>query len=466
VRVYQFRHSPGVCTDRLQGIIVLYLEVQSYISSGLVMATKPLNPPTDDDPQAISSLPGSPPDAQAAADLIRQKVSRIYDEEPDAEHELAEVDGVPGRSKHQQFMYDLGTSGKDLATIQTEWHTYYQSLPADEKHQVWQEFYASQSILTGQPRPSDKTSAQVLSKHKQQAAKPSKLRDVRSAQEMQVAIRHKVTAGGKLETKHHVQSLLFGLGMGLIVILIFLFGFFNEVVIAPFIQPSRVLAATPLIVSSNSVASAANPEVIIPKINVEIPVNYNETSTDENAIENDLQGGVVHYPTTTLPGQTGNTAFFGHSSNNIFNRGKYKFAFVLLHTLVPGDTFYLAYGGKMYVYKVITRSIVDPSDVSVLNPIPGQTATATLITCDPPGTSLHRLVVVGQQISPDPSGNTTAAPAVIASTTPSSLPGNGPTLWSRLIKTAAGKVIVVIVLGLASLLSIRWLNKRVTELIH
>ncbi|HEY5152708.1 MAG TPA: sortase, partial [Candidatus Saccharimonadales bacterium] len=125
---------------------------------------------------------------------------------------------------------------------------------------------------------------------------------------------------------------------------------------------------------------------------------------------------------------------------------------------------YLSYNGKMYVYKVISRSIVDPSDVGVLNAVPGQTSTATLITCDPPGTSLHRLVVVGQQISPDPSGNTAAAPAATAPTAPVSLPGNGPTLWSRFINTIIGKVITVMVLGLGGLAGIRWAIKRIDEI--
>jgi sortase A len=402
-------------------------------------------------------------DARAAADLVRQKVARAYADEPSSQQELAAAENAPMRSKHQQFMYDLGTSGKDLATIQTEWHDYYQSLPAKEKHQVWHEFYASQSSVTGRVQ-SGSQSAQKLAKHKQQAAKPRKLRDARNTKEIQAAIRHSVTAGGQLQAKHHLQSLLFGLGMGALVLFIFLFGFFNEVIIAPFIQPSRVASATPLIVNSDSVAPTVDPEVIIPKINVEIPVNYNETSTDESTIENDLQSGVVHYPTTVLPGQAGNTAFFGHSSNNIFNKGRYKFAFVLLHTLVPGDKFYLAYNGKMYVYQVITRSIVDPSDVSVLNPVAGQTSTATLITCDPPGTSLHRLIVVGKQISPDPSANTqaTATTTAVSAPTPTTLPGNGPTLWTRFITTIAGKATVVIVLGLVGLIGARWLNRRLT----
>jgi len=429
------------------------------------MATNSSKTPTNDDQPSAGAQPYGAADAQAAADLIRQKVARLYAEEPDAEQQLTEAEATDRRSKHQQFMYRLGTSGKDLAAIQTEWHDYYQSLPAEEKHHVWQEFYASQPLLTARPQPDSAAAAQTLAKHKQQAAKPRKLRDARSTGQVQSAIRDKVTAGGQLQAKHHLQSLLFGLGMGAVVLLIFLFGFFNEVVIAPFLQPSRASSSTPLIVSADSTTQTATPQVIIPKINVEIPVDYNETSTDENTIENDLQNGVVHYPTTVLPGQSGNAAFFGHSSNNIFNKGKYKFAFVLLHTLLQGDTFYLSYNGKMYVYKVISRSIVDPSDVSVLNSVAGQTATATLITCDPPGTSLHRLVVVGQQISPDPSGNTTAAVSASTPAQPASLPGNGPTLWTRFIGTFAGKAITVIVLGLGGLLVIRWATKRVDELL-
>jgi len=428
------------------------------------MATN--TPAPQDTPQPLLPVPDGTPGV-LAADVIRDKVARLYAAEPDVAQELNEAQAASQRSPHQQFMYSLSTSGKDLATIQTEWHNYYQNLPNDEKHRVWQEFYSSQSQVTGQlPTP------HVVAEHKQQArsgsqmSKPPKLRDARSSKEIQTALRNSVTAGGKLEAKHHIQSLLFGLGMGLIVVIIFLFGFFNEVIISPFIQPGRVAADTPLIVNSSSVAPSATPEVIIPKINVEIPVNYSETSTDESTIENDLESGIVHYPTTALPGQNGNTAFFGHSSNNIFNKGKYKFAFVLLHTLVPGDTFYLTYNGKVYVYKVITKTVVDPSDVGVLNPIAGQTATATLITCDPPGTSLHRLVIVGQQISPDPGGNTAASATTNSSRQGSALPGNGPTAWSRFIGTPVGKTITIAVLLAALIWIIRWMNAPARQQAH
>ena len=215
--------------------------------------------------------------------------------------------------------------------------------------------------------------------------------------------------------------------------LVFLFSFFNQVILVPFIQPSRNAVSTPIILNTSGISNITTPEIIIPKLNLQIPVNYSETSTNENDIENDLNSGVVRYPSTVLPGENGNTAYFGHSSNNIFNPGKYKFAFVLLHTLVKGDTFYLIYNSKVYVYQVFDKQIVPPSQVSVLDPIPGHGSTATLITCDPPGTSINRLVVSADQISPSTTNNANPAPTTPSITNVTKLPGNGKSLWQRFL---------------------------------
>lgn len=429
--------------------------------------------------QPHSFTPPPPDDKQpdeAAADVIRDKLARLYAEEPNAKAELAEAEIVVPRSKHQQYMHELNASGMNLAGIQTAWHNYYQSLPPHEQHQVWQEFYASQSTLTGsQPTAAALQHPQAIAEHKQAvaglnerakqaSAEKAQAADERTPQAVQEAIRSKVSANGKLSAKHHLQSLFFGLGMGFVVVIIFLFSFFNEIIIAPFIQPSRAEASTPLIVSANSVAASSQPEVIIPKINVQIPTDFSVTSTNESDIENALEGGVVHYPTTAKPGENGNASFFGHSSNNIFNKGKYKFAFVLLHTVVPGDTFYLTNNGKVYAYKVFDKKVVDPSEVGVLNPIPGHPATATLITCDPPGTSLKRLVITGDQISPNPSSNAASStPVTTAATTTDSnsiaLPGNGPTLLGRLTSSLLGKAAVGIIVVATIALAFRWINK-------
>ena len=393
---------------------------------------------TPEPPKPAAIPPVENKNNDAALHVLREKLERLYAEAPDPFESVRRAAVPAGISKHQQFMHELQTSGRSLAETQTAWHNYYVALPDQEKQQVWQEFYEAQAAMppakaAAPPAPHP---APILHKPEparvppRPAPEPPEQVDSRSPSQLRNAIRYKVSAGGKLQARHHLQSLGFGLAVGLVTLVITLFSFFNEVIIAPFIQPGRA-SATPIIIDPSAVAAGETPEVIIPKINLEIPVDYNQTSDDENAIQSALENGVVHYPSTALPGQKGNAAYFGHSSNNIFNPGKYKFAFVLLHELVPGDTFYLTYQGKVYVYKVFKRIVVEPDDVGVLNDIPGHAATATLITCDPPGTALHRLVVVGDQISPDPGGNAGGTPAA-AIAPPSALPDNGPTLWDRI----------------------------------
>ncbi len=284
-------------------------------------------------------------------------------------------------------------------------------------------------------------------RHAKQAHKASQIGEPAADIKKKIVDTVKTAAGHsraphKLTRKHHFQSALFGLGCGAVVLFIFLFGFFNQVIIAPFIQPSRNSNNTPVIVDTASAVIGGGTKIIIPKINLEIPVDYSVTTASNAAVETALDNGVVHYPSTTKPGEIGNAAFFGHSSNNIFNPGKYKFAFVLLHELEEGDVFYLNYGDKTYAYRIFRKHIVTPKQVEVLQPIAGKTATATLITCDPPGTSINRLVVVGEQISPDP--NTNGQPSVESAVTnegsastvgSGNLPGNGQSLWSRIINS-------------------------------
>ena len=355
-----------------------------------------------------------------AADLIRKKLSALFEDEPNLKDEVAEVDATTKLSKHQIFIKELSSSGKDLAAIQTAWHKYYVDLPDKEKHEVWQEFYtANQNSSYQHALQVQQTKAAV--KPSQVALKPQPLKDHRRIKTVRKDLKEQIKESATKKLPGQLRSLVFGLSIGLVVIVVFLFSFFNQIIIAPFIQPSRHVGSIPLIISSVTVPTNDTPEVIVPKINVEIPVDYNLTTDNEAIIETALEDGVIHYPSTVTPGEDGNAAFFGHSSNNIFNPGQYKFAFVLLHTLVKGDTFYLTYQDRVYVYQVINTQIVSPSDVSVLNDTEGHTATATLITCDPPGTSINRLVVTGVQISPDPSTNSAGTYNSLATPSPITL---------------------------------------------
>jgi LPXTG-site transpeptidase (sortase) family protein len=371
-----------------------------------------------------------------AADLIRKRVEAAYTHEPDAEDEAEEAEETPKskRSKHQQFMLELTNSGRPLHEINTAWHEYYAGLTDTEKHEVWQEFYSGHaqaahhpaiSHTKPKPEPIKALARRPVTSHSKKISKTPKTRAKKSA----------VAADLRSKPASPFHSLLFGLGIGSITLLVFLFGFFNERIIAPFIQPSRTITNIPIITTGGDghVTSAA-PEIIIPKINVEVPVVYGVTSTDDSVVQKALEVGVVHYADTASPGQDGNLVIVGHSAGNIFNPGQYKYVFSLLHKLDNGDVFYLQKDSVRYTYQVYKKEIVKPTDVGVLSPQPDSPAVATLITCDPPGVSSNRLVVVGRQIGPDLSANLQAvATSASATTNTKVLPSDSQTLWSRLV---------------------------------
>lgn len=180
-------------------------------------------------------------------------------------------------------------------------------------------------------------------------------------------------------------------------------------------------------------------EIIIPKIGVRAPLVFIDTN-DENSVLNALHDGVVHYYGTASPGENGNSVFFGHSSNDWWEAGNYKFIFVLLEKLTVGDIYEIHYNSRKYVYTVTETKVVEPTDLSVLN----QTAepTSTLITCTPPGTSWRRFIVHAKQTSPVATSTAKPAPTVqpqggvLPSTTPAGqqaqLPSAPPSIWSQI----------------------------------
>lgn len=407
-----------------------------------------LNAIDDSDKKKVTmKQPDELPEVNPAVAMVREKLSRIYQKEPDAEEEVLEsYHAGKNRSKHQQFMYDLTTSGKSLADIQTEWHDYYANLPDDEKHEVWQEFYESQSTIRNNKGPSiEELTSNEDSKHKKPHSKagpkversrigkphpPKETKEPRTAGEIKNQLMDKISAGGKLNAVHHAKSLLFGMGLSAIVLLITSFVFFNEAYIAPFISPGQSVSATPII-GNQTESVGTEPKIIIPKINLEVPVVFDLGSVNEADIQNALEDGVVHFASSPNPGEIGNSVIVGHSSNNILNSGKYKFAFVLLKRLEAEDTFFVHRNGIRYTYKVYKKEIVTPSNLSVLQ-TQERPNTMTLITCDPPGTSINRLIITAEQISPDPADNTESTAPDLTADDAEELPSNAPSLWSRL----------------------------------
>ena len=113
----------------------------------------------------------------------------------------------------------------------------------------------------------------------------------------------------------------------------------------------------------------------------------------------DLSPG--HVPGTQWPGQVGNFAVAGHrvTAGN---------PFWSLPSLQAGDLVYIQTRLNQYTYRITGKQWVMPTDLSVLDPVPGHPAQRpaqrliTLITCDPAWTGTHRVIVTGVLISAKP----------------------------------------------------------------
>ncbi len=381
---------------------------------------------TDTGGQAVI---GVGPDDNPAVNLVRAKLQAIYFDEPSAIEEEKEIASLGPRSKHQEFMESLMQSNKSLVDIQTSWHEYYQSLGDAEKHEVWQEFYEQHSKA---PEPQKTLDPTTTTSDLPVYPKQSTPKNTQSMSELHKKLLNTVNANGKLKAKHHIKSVAFSLAFASLITGVLFFITNNERFITPFIQPTKSVAAAPLITDGSKVGPET--KIIIPKLNLEAPIVTSVSDNAEKVLQEALELGVVQYPGTPNPGELGNFVVFGHSSSNLFNRGAHKFVFVRLHQLEVGDTYAINYNGIQYVYRVIIREVVKPTEVSVLYRQPeGKPAVSTLITCDPPGTANNRLIIVGEQISPSPTGNVASAVAKPnESDQAKEIPSNAPSLLSRL----------------------------------
>lgn len=125
----------------------------------------------------------------------------------------------------------------------------------------------------------------------------------------------------------------------------------------------------------------------------------------------DLARGVGHYPRTALPGQVGNFAVAGHRATN----GE---PFAHLDRIRVGDRLVVETRRTWFSYVVDRVQIVAPTDVWVVEPVPGRPAATptraliTLTTCNPRWASTQRLVVFGHLTDRRPT--TEGRPAVLA----------------------------------------------------
>lgn len=131
----------------------------------------------------------------------------------------------------------------------------------------------------------------------------------------------------------------------------------------------------------------------IPKIKAYANVIPNVDAGNPDEYGKALKEGVAHAKGTSFPGQGKTIYLFSHSTDSFLNFGRYNAIFYLLGKLEKGDNISVYFLDKKYVYKVSEKIIAGADDTSWLKDS-GKGERLILQTCDPPGTSLKRLLII------------------------------------------------------------------------
>lgn len=226
--------------------------------------------------------------------------------------------------------------------------------------------------------------------------------DIRSR--LRQRIRKKATENvKKSRRKRHLLPVLAGVA----VVLLILFLQYNRLIFAPimaYVSPgnapaSEIEAIDPTVTQTVS----AEPRLIIPKLNIDVPVHFGISVSE---VMSAMNNGVAHYRiagASAYPGEIGNLVITGHSAGDVYSSNPYKYIFSGLERLGDGDLIYINYNSVRYTYRVIKKEVVEPSNVAALV-VDTNKPLLTLVTCTPLGTSRYRLLVTAEQISPSYDG--------------------------------------------------------------
>ncbi len=357
---------------------------------------------------------------QAAAQLARKKVLAAYTAQAQKKAEEANaLKAQPGQHLKDQPVPQKINS-ESWKKYHSAWQDYYQKYYSQYYSNAARDYIAKEKLREARDKAEEE---EILSKSKA-SEKDSSLR---------IKIRKKATENAKKTRRMRKFIPLFA---GLTVALVILFLQYNRLIFAPImaymspgnVPASEIEALDPTITQTVS----ADPRLIIPKLNVDVPVRYN---VPLSGIMQAMNNGVAHYRiagASAYPGEIGNFILTGHSAGDVYSSNPYKYIFSGLERLEGGDLIYVNYNSVRYTYRVTKKEVVEPTNVAALV-VQTDKPLITLVTCTPLGTSRYRLLVTGEQISPSYEGASQESgqdiPAIDEST---ALPSNEPSFFEGL----------------------------------
>ena len=380
---------------------------------------------------------------QAASALARKKVLAAY--AANARKSALKTDDSNAHMKSEPISPKINS--ESWKKYHSAWQDYYQKYYSEyyskaartyiekEKLKQAREKAEEEEILQSLTRSSarlGKKSDMALGTGKAMQAGASTNPDEGSSirEELRFKIRKKATENAKKTRRHrHLVPILAGVA----VVLLILFLQYNRLIFAPimaYVSPgnapaTEIEAIDPTVTQTVS----ADPRLIIPKLNIDVPVHFGIPLDDVMSAMND---GVAHYRiagASAYPGEIGNTVITGHSAGDVYSSNQYKYIFSGLERLEDGDLIYINYNSVRYTYRVIKKEVVEPTNVAALV-VQTDKPLLTLVTCTPLGTSRYRLLVTAEQISPDYEGANSAEDLpTVDQNLDSSLPSNEPSFF-------------------------------------
>ena len=303
------------------------------------------------------------------------------------------------------------------------WQDYYQKYY--ERYYASQVYQAKQALDTQQQ-------AQANTQFTNQPETPKDLTKEEALNDLRSKLRRQVVeSAGKIRKSRHFIPI----SAAAAVALVFVFLQYNQILFAnvqAYMAPGNIDPQNIIVDPTVQTNVGPDSKLIIPKINVEVPIAFG-VGNDYNSQMKAMESGVANFSipgASSVPGQTGNTVIAGHSSNDAFVNGDYKFIFAQNEKLQTGDTIYVNYQGKRYTYSITKKEVVLPEEVNKLV-YPTDKPVLTLISCVPLGTALKRLLITAEQVSPDPTVATTA-PTAASAPKAASIPGSEPTFLERI----------------------------------
>jgi sortase A len=377
------------------------------------------NPPLSIPPRKQAPVGGVRPQPnQAAANIVRSQIDAIYDK-PAEEHAAAsQSDDEP------QSVYDRTHDEQQHQVTSSAWKRY---------HSSWQNYYQQyyERYYVGQVYQA-KQELEANAKTAPQQPKAA-LTQEEAVQDLKTELRGKVqTHAEKVRKSRHFMPAMAAVA----VMLVFMFLQYNRVLFAnveAYITPGNIDPQNLIIDPNAAVEVGPDPKLIIPKINVNVPIVWDAVASDQNSLNKAMNDGAAWFNipgANAMPGEIGNSVYSAHSSNDWLDQSKYKFAFARLEQIKEGDSIYINYNSKRYVYTVTHTKVVLPTDVAALTD-PIDKPILTLITCVPLGTADKRLLVFADQVSPDPTAATKSAD-VAETQAAAAMPRNSPSFLERI----------------------------------